>query len=105
MKNSPPSKKPTKKAGKKKSSGKHSGKKFVINSDKLPEICVLVVSSETADGELLATPLDWKSHKAPPHISVLESGRGKAAAIGDRILVKLRNLRPGFYQASIIRVL
>jgi len=105
MKNSPPSKKPTKKAGKKKSSGKHSGKKFVINSDKLPEICVLIVSSETADGELLATPLDWKSHKAPPHISVLESGRGKAAAIGDRILVKLRNLRPGFYQASIIRVL
>ena len=105
MKNSHPNKKPTKKAGKKKSSGKHSGKKFVISSDKLPEICVLVVSSETADGELLATPLDWKSHKAPPHISVLESGRGKAAAISDRILVKLRNLRPGFYQASIIRVL
>lgn len=100
----PPPKKLGKKPGKK-PKNKKPGKKFVISSDKLPEICVLVVSSETADGELLATPLDWKSGKAPPHISVLESGRGKAAAIGDRILVKLRNIRTGFYQASIIRVL
>jgi ribonuclease R len=108
-------KKPAKKAGKKSSrsphkSQKHSGqkfsdKKFVVGSDRLPEICVLAVTSLTSDGELLATPLEWKSHKNPPHISVLESGRGKAAAIGDRILVKLRTIRPHFYQASVIRVL
>ena len=105
-----PHKKPTKKAGKRSPRPSHqpqkfSGQKFSVGSDKLPEICVLVVASLTSDGELLATPLEWKSHKNPPHISVLESGRGKAAAIGDRILVKLRTIRPHFYQASVIRVL
>ncbi len=101
----PSNKKPPKKNPGKKPADKKPGKKFTPGADKLPEICVLVVSSETSDGELHATPLDWKSNKAPPHISVLESGRGKAAAIGDRILVKMRPLRPGFYQASVIRVL
>ncbi len=83
---------------------KFAGKKFVSH-EKLPEICVLVVSSLTSDGELIAVPLDWKSHRNPPHISVLESGRGRAAAIGDRILVKLRLVKPHFYQASVIRTL
>lgn len=110
-----PHKKPTRKSGRKPpraggkpqtfSGQKFSDKKFIVGSDKLPEICVLVVNSLTSDGELLATPLEWKSHKNPPHISVLESGRGKAATVGDRILVKLRTLRPHFYQASVIRVL
>ncbi len=105
-----PHKKPTRKSGRKppRSGGnpqKFSDKKFVVGSDRLPEICVLVVNSLTSDGELLATPLEWKSNKNPPHISVLESGRGKAAAIGDRILVKLREVRQHFYQASVIRVL
>ncbi len=107
-------KKHSKKAGRKPSKknnkskriiSKKAGNKFLGGSDKLPEICVLTVNEQTADGELLAAPLEWKSHKKPPHISVLESGRGRAAAIGDRILVKLRELRPHFYQASVIRVL
>lgn len=105
-----PHKKPTRKSGRKppRSGGKpqkFSDKKFIVGVDRLPEICVLVVNSLTSDGELLATPLEWKSNKNPPHISVLESGRGKAAAIGDRILVKLREARQHFYQASVIRVL
>ncbi len=105
-----PHKKPAKKAGKKsrdssKKQKKFSGQKFIGGADKLPEICVLTVSGQTEDGELLATPLEWKSHKKPPHISVLESGRGRAVAVGERILVKLRSLRPHFYQASVIRVL
>lgn len=103
-------KKPAKKSGGKSSrSGgkpqKFSDKKFVVGSDRLPEICVLTINEQTEDGELLAAPLEWKSNKKPPHISVLESGRGKAATLGDRILVKLRNIRPHFYQASVIRVL
>ncbi|MEK6747335.1 MAG: ribonuclease R [Pseudomonadota bacterium] len=105
-----PQKKPTKKAGKKTSrsagnSQKFSDKKFVVGADRLPEICVLTVNEQTEDGELLAIPLEWKSHKKPPHISVLESGRGKSVTIGDRILVKLRTIRPHFYQASVIRIL
>ena len=101
-----PSKKPSKKSSRSGSkSTKFSDKKFVVGSDRLPEICVLTVSEQTEDGELLALPLEWKSQKKPPHISVLESGRGKAAALGDRILVKLRNIRPHFYQASVIRIL
>ncbi|MEQ1790488.1 MAG: VacB/RNase II family 3'-5' exoribonuclease, partial [Rickettsiales bacterium] len=105
-----PHKKPTRKSGRKPPHAggkppKFSNKKFIAGGDKLPEICMLTVTSLTSDGELLAAPLEWKSHKNPPHISVLESGRGKAAAVGDRILVKLRSLRPHFYQASVIRVL
>lgn len=105
-----PQKKPTKKAGKKTSrsagnSQKFSDKKFVVGADRLPEICVLTVNEQAEDGELLAIPLEWKSHKKPPHISVLESGRGKTATVGDRILVKLRTIRPHFYQASVIRIL
>ncbi len=105
-----PQKKPTKKAGKKSSrsagnSQKFSDKKFVVGADRLPEICVLTVNEQAEDGELLAIPLEWKSHKKPPHISVLESGRGKTATVGDRILVKLRTIRPHFYQASVIRIL
>lgn len=102
-------KKPSKPSKKSSSSGKKSpknpGKKFVPSADNLPEICVLTINAQTQDGELLAAPLDWKSPKKPPHISVLESGRGKAAAIGDRILAKIRRIRPHFYQASVIRVL
>jgi ribonuclease R len=84
---------------------KSSGKKFIAAADNLPEICVLTISEQTKEGELLALPLEWKSHKKPPHISVLESGRSKAAALGDRILTKLRRIRPHFYQASVIRIL
>lgn len=88
-----------------KKSSKNSGKKFIPSADNLPEICVLTINAQTQDGELLAAPLEWKSPKKPPHISVLESGRGKAAALGDRILAKIRRIRPHFYQASVIRVL
>lgn len=84
---------------------KKSGSKLSAGGDNLPEICILTISGQTDDGELLAMPLEWKSHKKPPHISVLESGRGRAAAIGDRILAKLRSLSPHRYQASVIRVL
>ena len=84
---------------------KSSDKKFTVVGDGLPEICTLSIGAINGEGELLAVPLEWKSHKRPPYIVVLESGRGKAAAVGDRILAKLRKLSPHFYQASVIRVL
>jgi ribonuclease R len=71
----------------------------------LAEICTLSISGINKDGELLAAPLEWKSKKILPQIIVLESGRGKAAIIGDRILAKLRQIAPHTYQASIIRIL
>ena len=80
-------------------------KKFSVVGDGLPEICTLSIGGLSGDGELLAVPLEWKSHKKPPYIVVLESGRGKSAAVGDRILAKLRKISPHFYQASVIRVL
>lgn len=84
---------------------KYTAKKIINETGKLPEICVLTIESETEDGELLAVPLEWRSRKKPPHIAVLESGRGRSAAKGDRILAKLRQIRPHNYQASVIRVL
>ncbi len=84
---------------------KKSGKKFMASFDGLPEICTLSITSASKDGDLLAEPLVWKGNKKPPHIVVLESGRGKAAIIGDRILAKLKKISAHLYQASVIRVL
>lgn len=103
------SEKPQKFGGKKSASHSKPQNKFstgkFIASDGLPEICNLSVSGISADGDLLASPLVWKSHKNPPQIMVLESGRGKAAVVGDRVLAKLRKISAHLYQASVIRVL
>ena len=105
-------KKPSSKEHAKKRSDKpqkFGAKKFAPNKfsggDGLPEICNLSVSGISADGDLLASPMVWKSHKNPPQIVVLESGRGKAAVVSDRVLAKLRKISAHLYQASVIRVL
>ncbi len=70
----------------------------------LPEIGVLTIVDDI-EGELIAEPLKWESRKKPPHIVVTESGRSRAAAKGDRVLAKLRKVKPHLYQALVIRVL
>ena len=74
-------------------------------SPHLPEVSVLIITAIDDDGELLATPLKWDSRRKPPHIVVTESGRSRAAVVGDRVLAKLRKIRPHLYQALVIKLL
>jgi len=71
----------------------------------LPEMCVLTITSISEEGEPIGTPINWDNKKRPPHIVVTESGRGPAAAIGDKILAKLRRINPHLYQALAIKTL
>ncbi len=81
------------------------GKQPQKHSSHLPETCVVMVTSVSEDGELIAAPIAWDPKKKPPHIIVTESGRGKAAAVGDKLLVKLRRIEQHLYQGLVIRLL
>jgi len=71
----------------------------------MPETSVLLITSLTEDGELLAEPAGWDAKKKAPYIVVTESGRSRAAVVGDRVLAKLRRIDQHLYQALVIRVL
>jgi len=82
-----------------------SHKRSEQHSPHLPEICILVISAITDDGELLGQPLKWDVRKKPPHIVVTESGRSRAAIVGDKVLCKLRKIKPQLYHALAIKLL
>ncbi|MFO0390048.1 MAG: ribonuclease R [Alphaproteobacteria bacterium] len=84
---------------------KHRQGKQHDSSPNLPDICVLTVVGVSNDGELIAQPLKWNPRHKPPHIVVTESGRNRAATIGDKILSRLRRIKPHLYHALVIRVL
>jgi ribonuclease R len=71
----------------------------------LPEIGVLTITGINEHGELIAEPLKWDTRRKPPEIVVTESGRSRAASKGDKVLAKLRKVRPHLYQALVIKVL
>lgn len=79
--------------------------KNFISGDGLAEICTLKIVGLSGDGDLLAIPDSGNDRKKPPHIIVLESGRGKSAVVGDKILAKLKKIAPHFYQASVIKIM
>jgi len=71
----------------------------------LPDITVLEITGQDADGELLARPQRWESDKQPPKIIVLpgkEDERGGVLGAGERILARLTESRDG-YEARIIK--
>jgi ribonuclease R len=80
--------------------GKSSGQ-----SGSIPDTCVLIITSLSEDGELLAEPVGWDAKRKAPHIVVTESGRSRAAVVGDRVLGKMRRINPHLYQALAIRIL
>jgi ribonuclease R len=69
----------------------------------LPPVAVLEVSGMAADGELLARPVNVAEHAEAPAI-VVASERGRAPAVGDRILARLSRRADG-YEAQVMRVL
>ena len=69
------------------------------SSRRLPTVTVVTVSGIDDDGEALAVPTAWHSEATPPRI-VLAPSRGRAPAVGDKILVRLRRDRGGEYLAT-----
>ena len=81
---------------------KHSG---TATNETIAPISTLVITGLSEDGELIAEPAKWDPRRKAPHIVVTESGRQAAAVKGDRVLAKMRKIRPNLYQALVIRVL
>jgi len=71
----------------------------------LPDITVLEITGQDADGELLARPQRWESDKPSPKIIVVpgkDDERGGVLGPGERILARLSETRDG-YEATIIK--
>jgi ribonuclease R len=82
---------------------RHAG--HATGSHGIPEVTALVITEVTEGGELIGQPLQWDTRRQPPLIIVTESGRSKPVGVGDRVLAKLRKVRPQLYQALVIRAL
>jgi ribonuclease R len=97
-------------AGGKKTPPRHpgnrdSGKHKPSSSHHIPEVCVLVITRINDEGELIGEPANWDHKRTPPLIIVTESGRQAAAIIGDRVLARMRKIRPQLFQALVIKLL
>jgi len=70
----------------------------------LPEVGVLEIVGQDADGELLARPLKWESNEEPPKIYVVPSrdDKGPALGAGERVLARLERIEHG-YEARVIK--
>ncbi len=70
----------------------------------LPDVAVLEIEGQDADGELLALPQKWESNEPPPKI-VIVPGRedaGPAPGRGERVLARLTKAGDG-YEARVIK--
>lgn len=72
--------------------------------DQLPPVTVVEITAITADGEAVAEPVDTPAHPVSI-IMVADRRKGKAVAVGDRVLARLTRLEPDQYQGQIIRQL
>ena len=70
----------------------------------LPDVAVLEIEGQDADGELLARPQNWEAAEEPPKIFVVPSrdDRGPALGPGERVLARLEPAEHGF-EARVIK--
>jgi ribonuclease R len=70
----------------------------------LPDVAVLEVTGQDADGELLARPQKWEADENPPTIYVVPArdDRGPALGPGERVLARLERAEHG-YEARVIK--
>ena len=80
-------------------------KKTYRDPEKLPPVSVLQVSGQTADGELLARPLEWHGEGVEPVVMVMPRASDPAMGEGDRILARLQEVKgeDHHYEARLIR--
>ncbi len=73
--------------------------------DRLPPVAVLRIEGATADGELLARPLEWQGEGAAPRVLYLARAGDPALGEGDRILGRLTEVKAEDhdYEARLIR--
>ena len=73
--------------------------------DKLPPVGVLRVSSLTADGDMLAQPLEWQGEGVEPVVLLIPRKSDPALGVGERILAKLNAVtgEDHHYEARLIR--
>ena len=69
----------------------------------LPQVAVLEVTAIDSDGEPLLQPVSWRGEGPPPLIYLMPDRRGRAPALGDRVLARLRRLEQGHYEARTMR--
>ncbi len=74
----------------------------------LPDVAVLEVTGQDADGELMARPQKWESNDEPPKIYVVPARDdkigfgGPALGAGERVLARLERVENG-YEARVIK--
>ena len=75
------------------------------DSDKLPPVGVLRVDSLTADGDVLAKPLEWQGEGVEPVVLFIPRKSDPALGVGERILAKLSAVtgEAHHYEARLIR--
>ena len=81
------------------------GKTYKI-ADGLPAVCVVDITEIDIDGDLIATPAEWKPdvQGAPPRIEIIPERQGHGALkIGDRALVRVRKVESNLYEAAILK--
>jgi ribonuclease R len=72
----------------------------------LPPVTVVEITGTNEDGEAIATPVKWEdTNKAPPHIIVTTEHKRQSPAVGEHVLVKLRNTGKNSYEAGVLRIL
>ncbi len=70
----------------------------------IPDVTVLEITGQDADGELLARPQKWDSNDEPPRIIVVPERNASGAALGrgERVLARLTR-EDGGYEARVIK--
>jgi ribonuclease R len=79
-----------------------SKKRGLTRRGELPDITVIEITGNDADGEFIARPLQWESNQDPPVIYVIPPKEGGAPSLGSRLLAKLEK-HGDHYEAKIIR--
>ena len=73
--------------------------------DQLPPVTVLDVIAITDDGDALATAGEAAVSTAAEILLIADKRRGKALAVGDRVLARLQRVGPDSYEGHVIRKL
>ena len=74
------------------------------NSGRIPEAMIVQVTGTDEDGDAIARPVIWESDEPAPTVLMAPEHRGHAAlAPGERVLARLRLIRPGLYEGRTLK--
>ena len=81
------------------------GKRSVAHAGGLPAVGVVeIVEIDEEEGEVIGRPVSWRGEGPEPVVRVLsEHGRGRAPAVGDRLLARLQRVHAGLYSARVLK--